>query len=71
MFSAPKVFKYLSCAVCWFVFVCVARDTVLSAKMKHIILQYVQRNSKDMRNNLMPNVSDSLCFSPRHIQFLR
>ena len=52
MFGAPKIFRYLPCALWQFVFVCIARGTVLSTKTRHIILQYVQRNSKDMRNIL-------------------
>lgn len=48
MLGPPKVFRYLPCALWQFVFVCVARDTVLSTKKKHIILHYIQRNSKDM-----------------------
>lgn len=56
MLGVNKVFRHLPCALWQFVFICVPRDTVLSTKTRHIILQYVQRHSKDRRNILRYNM---------------
>lgn len=52
MFGAHKVFRHLPCALWQFVYICAPRDTILCMKTRHIVLQYIQRHSKDRRNIL-------------------